>query len=49
MDKELTPEEQARLIIDQKLVDAGWTIQDKKRLNLYEGILQINNERLTQG
>ena len=37
MDKKLTPEDQARLVIDQKLIDAGWTIQDKKRLNLYEG------------
>lgn len=37
MEKELMPEEQARLVIDQKLISAGWTIQDKKRLNLYEG------------
>ncbi|MCD9519223.1 DEAD/DEAH box helicase [Photobacterium phosphoreum] len=37
MEKELMLEEQARLVIDQKLISAGWTIQDKKRLNLYEG------------
>lgn len=31
MDKKLTPEDQARLVIDQKLINAGWTIQDKKQ------------------
>ncbi len=30
----MTPEEEARIIIDQKLNEAGWTIQNKDRLNL---------------
>ncbi len=30
----MTPEEQARLNIDQLLTDAGWTIQDYKQINL---------------
>lgn len=30
----MTPEEQARLKIDQLLTDAGWTIQDYKQINL---------------
>lgn len=30
----MTPEEQAREVIDKKLVQSGWTIQDKNRLNL---------------
>jgi type I restriction enzyme R subunit len=29
-----TPEEQARVIIDQKLGIAGWVVQDFKNLNL---------------
>lgn len=29
-----TPEEKARQQIDQKLVQAGWVIQDMKQLNL---------------
>lgn len=29
----LTPEQQARVIIDEKLIQAGWIIQDKNRLN----------------
>jgi type I site-specific restriction endonuclease len=37
MEQHITPEDQARLIIDKKLVEAGWTIQDKKRMNLYAG------------
>ncbi len=31
-----TPEQKARAQIDQKLILAGWIIQDKKRLNLYQ-------------
>jgi hypothetical protein len=31
-------EQQARDQIDKKLVQAGWVIQDKKRLNLYESL-----------
>ena len=30
----MTPEEKARLTIDEKLCQAGWVIQDMKRLNL---------------
>lgn len=30
------PEQKARAQIDQKLILAGWLIQDKKRLNLYQ-------------
>ena len=30
----MSPEEQARLQIDQKLEQAGWVIQDMKQLNL---------------
>ncbi|WP_085299717.1 type I restriction endonuclease subunit R [Cognaticolwellia mytili] len=37
MDQHITPEDQARLVIDKKLVEAGWTIQNKKRMNLYDG------------
>lgn len=33
-----TPEQQARTQIDSLLVQAGWAIQDKKRLNLYESL-----------
>jgi type I restriction enzyme R subunit len=31
-------EQQARDQIDKKLIQAGWVIQDKKRLNLYESL-----------
>ena len=31
------PEEQAQEIIDQKLITAGWTVQDFKQLNLGAG------------
>ena len=34
---EIRPEDQARLVIDEKLIQAGWAIQDKKRMNLYAG------------
>lgn len=30
----MTPEEKARRIIDEKLCQAGWVIQDMNRLNL---------------
>ena len=33
-----TPEQQAREQIDRKLTQAGWEIQDKKDLNLYESL-----------
>lgn len=32
------PEEKARLEIDRKLTQAGWVIQDRKRLNLLAGL-----------
>ena len=34
----LSPEQQARAQIDNQLVQAGWVIQDKKRLNLYQSL-----------
>ena len=30
----MTPEEQARVVVDEKLEQSGWTIQDMKKLNL---------------
>ena len=30
----MTPEEKERLVIDEKLKQAGWIIQDMKELNL---------------
>ena len=30
----MTPEEQARVVIDEKLEQSGWTIQDMRQLNL---------------
>lgn len=33
-----TAEQQARDQIDKKLIQAGWAVQDKKRLNLYESL-----------
>ena len=30
----MTPEEKARLVIDEKLQQSGWIIQDMKKLNL---------------
>lgn len=32
------PEAEARKIIDQKLIAAGWVIQDKNRINLHESL-----------
>ena len=34
----MTPEAKARLLIDQKLEQAGWVIQDMKQLNLSAGV-----------
>lgn len=34
----MTPEAKARQLIDQKLEQAGWVIQDMKQLNLGAGI-----------
>ena len=31
----MSPEEKARLVIDQKLIQSGWVIQDMKHLNLF--------------
>ena len=33
-DNDMAPEEKARLIIDKKLEQSGWIIQDLKNLNL---------------
>src|SRR5690349_20389570 len=32
----LAAEQRARVLIDRQLADAGWSVQDKKDLNLYE-------------
>lgn len=34
----MTPEANARLLIDQKLEAAGWCVQDQKDLNLGAGL-----------
>ncbi len=34
----MSPEEKARLAIDQKLIQSGWLIQDMKQLNLFAGL-----------
>ena len=34
----MTPEQKAREVIDHKLVQAGWTVQDLKQINLSVGI-----------
>ena len=34
----MTPEAKARLLIDQKLEQAGWIIQDKNQINLGAGL-----------
>lgn len=34
----MSPEENARLVIDRKLIEAGWIIQDVKQLNLLAGL-----------
>jgi type I restriction enzyme R subunit len=34
---QLAAEQQARVLIDRQLTDAGWSVQDGKRLNLYAG------------
>ena len=31
---QLAAEQQARVLIDRQLTDAGWSVQDGKRLNL---------------
>lgn len=34
---QLAAEQRARVLIDRQLTDAGWSVQDGKRLNLYAG------------
>ena len=34
----MTPEQKAREIIDKKLVQSGWIVQDMKQLNLFAGL-----------
>ena len=34
----MTPEQKARVLIDKKLVQAGWIVQDMKQLNLFAGL-----------
>lgn len=33
----MSPEEKARLVIDKKLIQSGWIIQDASQLNLVAG------------
>jgi type I restriction enzyme R subunit len=33
-DPKLAAEQRARVLIDRQLADAGWSVQDKKSLNL---------------
>ena len=34
----MTPEQKAREIIDKKLAQSGWIVQDMKQLNLFAGL-----------
>ena len=34
MPENLTPEERARILIDEQLTEAGWVVQDRKNINL---------------
>ena len=34
----MTPEQKAREIIDKKLEQSGWIVQDMKQLNLFAGL-----------
>jgi type I restriction enzyme R subunit len=34
-DPKLAAEQRARVLIDRQLADAGWSVQDKKDLNLF--------------
>ena len=34
----MAPEEKARLVIDKKLIQSGWVIQDLKALNLQAAV-----------
>lgn len=34
----MTPEQKAREVIDKKLGQAGWVVQDMKQLNLFAGL-----------
>ena len=34
----MTPEQKAREIIDRKLAQSGWIVQDMKQLNLFAGL-----------
>jgi type I restriction enzyme, R subunit len=38
MTTSLTPEERARLLIDEQLVQAGWVVQDRKNIDLVNNI-----------
>ena len=34
----MTPEQKAREVIDNKLAQSGWVVQDRKQLNLLAGL-----------
>jgi len=36
-DVQLAAEQRARALIDRQLADAGWSVQDRKDLNLFAG------------
>lgn len=45
-----TPEEEARQTIDEKLVEAGWLVQDRKQINLGAGLgVAIREYPMTSG
>jgi type I restriction enzyme, R subunit len=46
----MTPEKQARVLIDQHLRDAGWIVQDANAINLSEGLgIAVREFPLTTG
>ena len=38
----MSPEEKARLVIDEKLEQAGWVVQDKNQMNLFVSNNSVN-------
>jgi len=44
-----TPEQKARLKIDELLAAAGWDVQDRQSLNLYAGLRRAILKRAFEG
>ena len=44
----MTPEQKAREVIDKKLAQSGWVVQDRKQLNLLAGLGVAVRERPSQ-